>query len=453
MTFIPNTEADRQAMLAEIGVTSAHELFSVVPEEFRFPKLLLPPALSEMEVLREIERLSLENMAARDMPSFLGAGAYRHFIPSIVDSAVQRPEFATAYTPYQPEISQGTLQGHFEFQSMIALLTGMEAAVVSHYDGATAAAEAVIMAMGATRGKRRKAIVSPTLHPQFRAVIRTYTRGMGETIVGDDAPRGDLPALAGMIDEETACVIMQNPDFLGRIYAPAEMQSLADAAHEAGALFVVSANPISLGMLKPPGEYGADVVIGEGQPLGNPLNFGGPYLGIFATKLAHVRKVAGRIVGQTVDADGKTGYVLTLSSREQHIRREKASSNICSNQALNALAAAVYLSAMGRHGLRKVAELCYHKAHYAAQLVGEIRGFKVVPGAPFFHEFVVRCPIPVNEINNLLLREFGIIGGYDLGADYPDLADHMLICATEMNTRDDIENLANALRNIVKMLK
>ncbi len=303
---------------------------------------------------------------------------------------------------------------------MIAALTGMEASNVSHYDGATAVAEAVIMALQVGRNKRSKVVLSPTLHPQYREVVHTYTQGMGVQTVGENAAPGDLHALAALADRDTACVIVQNPDFLGRLYTPAEMQALADAVHAAGALFVVSADPISLGLFVPPGQYGADVVCGEGQPMGNALSFGGPYVGFFAMKLGEVRRSAGRIVGQTVDADGERGYVLTLSTREQHIRRDKASSNICTNQALNALAAAIYLAALGPSGLRTVAASCYHKAHYAAARIGQLPGFEIVK-PNFFHEFVVQCPLPVAEVNRRLLDEYGILGGYDLGNDYPEL--------------------------------
>jgi glycine dehydrogenase subunit 1 len=358
---------------------------------------------------------------------------------------IQRGEFYTAYTPYQPEISQGTLQAHFEYQSMMAALTGMEVANVSHYDGATAAAEAVIMALQVARGKRCKVVLSPALHPQYREVIHTYTQGMCLESSGQDSPLGDLAALAALVDGETACIVVQNPDFLGRLYTPAEMQALADATHAAGAQLVVSVDPISLGLFVPPGEYGADIVTGEGQPMGNSLSLGGPYLGFFAMKLSDVRKSAGRIVGQTVDANGERGYVLTLSTREQHIRREKASSNICTNQALNALAAAIYMAAMGKHGLRKAAELSYHKAHYAAGRIDALAGYSVASDGPFFKEFVVKCPRPVAEVNACLLDEYGIIGGYDLGKDYPALVDHMLLCVTEMNTRAQIDALVEGL--------
>ena len=448
MNYIPNTDADRTAMLAAVGVDSVADLFKDVPEKLRFPTLDLPLALSEMEVLQELQALAEENDDLGHVSCFLGAGAYNHFVPSVVDFILHRSEFFTAYTPYQPEISQGTLQAHFEYQSMICALTGMEVANVSHYDGATAVAEAVIMALQVGRGKRCKVVLSPTLHPQYRDVVRTYTQGMSIEVIGEDAPPGDMSALVALADKDAACVIVQNPDFLGRLYSPAEMQALADKVHAAGAIFVVSVDPISLGLFTPPGEYGADVVTGEGQPMGNPVSFGGPYLGFFATKLSEVRKSAGRIVGQTVDVDGKRGFVLTLSTREQHIRREKASSNICSNEALNALAAAIYMAAMGKYGLRKVAELSYHKAHYAAKLVGALPGYEVVSGGPFFKEFVVRCPAPIAEINQALLDEWGILGGYDLGNDYPALKDHMLLCVTEMISRAEIEELADALAEI-----
>jgi glycine dehydrogenase subunit 1 len=291
------------------------------------------------------------------------------------------------------------------------------------------------------------------LNPQYREVVHTYTQGMCVTTVGENAPLGDLNALADLVDKDAACVIVQNPDFLGRLYTPAEIQALADKVHAAGALFVVAVDPISLGLFTPPGHYGADVACGEGQPMGNPVSFGGPYVGFFSMKLGDVRKSAGRIVGQTVDVDAKRGFVLTLSTREQHIRRDKASSNICSNQALNALAAGIYMAAMGKHGLKKAAELSYHKAHYAASLIDQLEGYTVKSDGLFFKEFVVQCPLPVSEINERLLDEWGILGGYDLGDAYPELKDHMLICVTEMNSRAEIEALAEALADIVSPLQ
>ena len=447
MTYVPHSEEDRRAMLDAIGVHDMADLFTVVPEEVRYPPLRIPKAVSELEILRELEALSERNADLGHYSCFLGAGAYNHYVPSVVDHIISRSEFFTAYTPYQPELSQGTLQTIFEYQSMVCALTGMEVANASHYDGATSAAEAVIMALGTARGKRRKAVVSPYLHPEYRQTICTYTQGMGVEVVGDKNGVVGLDGLKALIDEQTACVIVQNPDFLGRLESPAILMALAEAAHAAGALFVVSVNPISLGLLVPPGEYGADIVIGEGQPLGNGLNFGGPYLGFFACREQYVRKMAGRLVGETVDVHGRRGYVLTLSTREQHIRREKATSNICTNEGLCALAASVYMVALGKCGLIQVAELCYHKAHYAAERIGKIRGFSVVGDKPFFNEFIVKCPMNPVDLNRRLLQE-GIVGGYDLANDYPELAGHMLFCVTEMNSRADIDHLVDTLAEV-----
>ncbi len=429
-------------MLAAIGVQSIDELFEAVPEFARFPELDLPPALSEMEVRWEMEMLADANLTA-DGPCFLGAGAYRHFVPAVVDAVISRGEFYTAYTPYQPEVSQGTLQAIFEYQSMICALTGMDASNASHYDGATATAEAVITAINVHRMKRRKVILSPFVHPEHRAVVRTYTQGMGLTVVGDEGT--DAAGLMDLLDKETACVIVQYPDFLGRIE---DLTSLAEAAHEVKALLIVVADPIALGLLTPPGAFGADIVVGEGQGMGAGLNFGGPYLGFFATRDKYVRKMAGRLVGQTVDTEGERGFVLTLSTREQHIRREKATSNICTNQGLIALAAAVYMAALGRCGMRQVAELCYHKAHYAQQRIVALEGFSPVDDVPFFKEFAVRCPHPAQEVNAHLLDEWGIIGGYDLGQAYAGWEDRMLLCVTEMNSREEIDVLVEALQEV-----
>lgn len=455
MPFIANTDAERAAMLAAVGVERIEDLFHDVPEAYRFPQLDLPEALSELEVVRELTALSSENENLDEFATFLGAGAYRHFVPTVVDFLAGRSEFYSAYTPYQPEVSQGTLQAIFEYQSMIAALTGMEASNASHYDGATATAEAVIMAINAVKGKRKRIVLSPTLNPQYREVVRTYTQGMGLQILGDhegDADRlaqdGDFHALLQLCDSSTACVVVQNPDFLGQVHSPAEMRDLADAVHAQGALLAVAVDPISLGMFAPPGQYGADIVMGEGQSLGNPLNFGGPYLGFFAMHLDDVRKSAGRIAGETVDEDGQTGYVLTLSTREQHIRRSRATSNICSNQALMALRACIYLSVMGKHGLRSVAEQCYHKAQYAATRIGMLPGYEIVGNKPFFKEFVVRCPVPVAEVKDILRTEWGILPGYDLTADYPELGQCLLVCVTEMNTREEIDDLVEALADV-----
>ena len=448
MRYTPNTEAERRAMMDAIGIEDIADLFEDIPTAHRFPDLQLPAPLTEMEVVREMGELAGENATLGQFASFLGAGAYRHFVPAVVDMVISRNEFYTAYTPYQPEISQGTLQAAFEYQSMVAALTGMDVANASHYDGATAVAEAAIMAINVARLRRKKIVISPTVNPMYRQVLRTYTQGMGLTIVGDEENDNDFHALLDHCDGDTAAVIVQNPDFLGQLHSPEEMQDLADAVHAHKALLVVATDPIALGLFTPPGRYGADIVTAEGQSLGNGLNFGGPYLGMFAFGNKLMRKSSGRLIGETVDVDDDPGFVLTLSTREQHIRRSKATSNICSNQALNALAAAAYLAVMGKHGLRKVAELSWHKAHYAAQRIGELEGYEILGEQPFFKEFMVHCPRPVGEINQFLLAEYGIIGGYDLSQDYPHLGDVMLVCVTEMNSRDEIDDLVDALNDV-----
>jgi glycine dehydrogenase subunit 1 len=445
--YIPHTDADRSAMLQTIGIEKLEDLFMDVPAKYRFPRLNLPPALSEMEAARELEEISLANEGVHDLDCFLGAGVYNHYIPAAVDAVIRRGEFLTAYTPYQPELSQGTLQAIFEYQSNVAALTGMEVSNASHYDGATAVAEAVNMAHANFRGKRNKVILSPALHPQYRQTVRTYTAG-SPVVIDGDGPEVDLHAppesLVPPIDMDTALVVVQNPDFFGRIY---DYTKLAEAAHALGALLAISVNPISLGMLKAPGLMNADIVTGEGQPLGIPLSYGGPYLGLFATRMEYVRKMAGRLTGETVDNRGQRAYVLTLTAREQHIRREKATSNICTNQGLMALASTVYMSLLGKNGLRQVAELCYHKAHYAANSIAALPGYSLWSPVPFFNEFVVKVPRPVSEINDHLL-DHDILGGYDLSQDYPNLPNHMLIAVTEMNTREQIDSLVQVLSEV-----
>jgi glycine dehydrogenase subunit 1 len=418
-SFIPHTDADRAEMLKAIGVGSIADLFADVPAKYRFPKLTLPQPLTEME-----------------------------YIPAGVDAILRRGEYYTAYTPYQPEISQGTLQAIFEYQSLIVALTGMEVSNASHYDGATALAEAVNMARVIHRGTRKKVVLSPGLHPQYRAVVHTYERGFDTQIIGEDADQSAGPdALADLIDENTGIVCVAYPDFFGRIY---DYAKLAEAAHAKGALLAVSVNPTALGLLKPPGEFGADIVTGEGQPLGIPLSFGGPYLGILATKQDYVRSLAGRLVGETQDSRGQRGYVLTLSTREQHIKREKASSNICTNQGLMMLAATVYTSLLGKQGLHQVAELCFHKAHYAAKAIGKLKGFRLkFPDTPFFHEFVVETPMPVKTLNAKLL-ERGIIGGYDLSQDYSGLKNCALFAVTEINSKEEIDFLVDSLAEVAR---
>jgi len=433
--YIANTDADRRAMLATIGVASSDELFADIPPEFRIEGLSLPPALSEPELARELSALAERNRPAGAMPCFLGGGAYRHFIPSVVGEVIGRSEFATAYTPYQAEISQGTLQTAFEFQSMVCELTGMDVANAGMYDGASALAEACLMAAGVT-GRQRIALLS-TVHPHSQAVTRTYAFGRGLTV---DVMPPDTLALS----EQHACLAVQNPNFFGCFE---DVDALEKAAHAAGALFVASVDPISLGLFRPPGEYAADIVVGDGQSLGVPLSYGGPYVGFFACRQQHLRQMPGRLVGRTTDAQGRTGYVLTLQTREQHIRRERATSNICTSQQLVALAATVYLAALGKQGLRQVAALCYHKAHYAADRIAALPGYSLACDGVFFKEFVVRCPSASGgpaEINRALLEQ-GIIGGLDVS---DQIAGGLLLCITELNTREEIDALAEGLGSV-----
>lgn len=445
MPYLPQTKSDTEKMFKAIGISSMKELFTELPKKYLYPKLNLPKAASEIEIMAELKELANQNVSADQASIFLGAGAYNHFVPSVIPALTSRGEFLTSYTPYQPEVSQGTLQAIFEYQTMAGKLLGMPVVNASHYDGATSTAEAAIMAVSVSNGKRKKVVVSPSVHPQYRETLRSYIPQSDVKIVGDEKADAKLSDLLKMLDKDTACLIIQNPDFFGELV---DVNGLADKVHAAGALLVVVATPIlSLGLLTPPGEYGADIVVAEGQPLGAGLNFGGPYLGVFATKNEFVRKMPGRLIGETTDTKGQRGYVLTLSTREQHIRREKATSNICSNQGLVALTASMYLSLMGKKGVREVAEQCYHKAHYAAAQIGKIKNFKLVTKGEFFNEFVVECPKPVRQVNQALLKK-QIIGGYDLGADYPNRKNQMLICVTEMNSRSQIDALVEALKAI-----
>jgi glycine cleavage system P protein (glycine dehydrogenase) subunit 1 len=451
MTYVPHTESERAEMLAVIGVGRTDGLFGAVPEHVRFPKLKLPPPCSELEIEREMQALAERNVGADPSASFLGAGTYHHYRPATVDYVLQRGEFYTAYTPYQPEVSQGVLQALFEYQSMMCRLTALEVSNASHYDGATALAEAVLLALGVGQGQRTKILLSPAVHPQYRAVVKTYLRGNpAALVVGDQVGGADLDQLKSQLDDSTAALVIQNPNFFGQ-FEPVD--GLAAAVHGAGALLIVVADPIALGRFRPPGAYGADIAVAEGQCLGIAPAFGGPHLGIMTTRMAHVRRLSGHLVGETVDTDGRRGYVLTLATREQHIRRAKATSNICTNSTVCALAAATYLATMGRNGLRQVAELCFQKSHYAAGKIGRLDGLSVnpqAPGKPFFKEFVVRLKQPVAAVNRHLREEFGIVGGYDLGGDYPHLQQHMLIAVTEVHTRAAIDQLVAALDQIAK---
>lgn len=422
MGYVPNTKKEQSEMLDYLGISSIDELFSKIPNSIRLKKELdLPEPKNEMEVLDELSSLSSKNIAGK--VSFLGAGSYNHFIPSVVKHVCSRSEFYTAYTPYQAEASQGTLQAIFEYQSMICNLTGMDVANASMYDGATAMAEAALLACAATR--RNEIVVSKTVHPAYREVLKTYAAGADKKVI-------EIAFGESNISENAACVIVQQPDFFGCIV---NLDGIAEKLHQNGTLFIVSVNPISLGILKPPD---ADIIVGEGQSLGNPQNFGGPGLGIFAVKEKYLRNIPGRLVGKTVDKEGKEAYCLTMQTREQHIRRERAGSNICSNEALCALAAAVYLSSLGSKGLKQVAETCSEKAHYLAD---KVKDKMLFPHAVFFNEFAIKLDKPVSEVNNKLL-ENNIIGGLDLGRFYPTLKNHMLIAVTEMMKKEDMEKFA-----------
>ncbi len=449
MPYVPHTDRDREDMLARIGVESVDDLLDAVPQAHRYPELNLGPALSEPEVLRLMTRLAERNRDVDHTISFAGAGAYNHFVPTAVSRITGRSEFYTSYTPYQPETSQGTLQSIYEFQTMVASLMGMDVANASMYDGATAAAEGALLAVHYTR--RRKVLVSRSFHPEWLRVIETFTSGMGLDIqpVGDEAEPWKLDAadVRKVIDDRTACVLVQYPNFFGAIE---DLQGLADAAHEAGALLAASTYPVALGLLRSPGELGADIATGEGQPLGNDLNYGGPYLGLFATRDKYVRYMPGRLVGATKDLEGNKGYVLTLQTREQHIRREKATSNICTNEALNALAATVYLALMGRQGLAEVARLSLNNAHYLATAIDRLPGWEVLTPRPFFNEFVVRCPVPASDVIAALLEQ-DILAGVDLGRFLPEHAEKLLVCATEMNTRAEMDVYVKALGGVRRL--
>jgi glycine dehydrogenase subunit 1 len=441
MRYIPNTKADRDLMLSVAGIKNIEELFSAIPNKVKTDNVGIIPqnGISEIELKKALESLANKNTNTKEKVSFLGGGSYNHFIPSTVSHIIGRSEFYTAYTPYQPEMSQGMLQSIFEYQSLICDLAGMDACNASMYDGATAMAEAAASAAHVTG--RKEILVSKAVNPNYRQVLKTYANGSGLDVVefGYDKTLG----VSGLIDAQkkisvkTACLILSNPNFFGCVEDVAEFSKLARSS---GALTIASIDPISLGILKRPGELGIDIAVGEGQSLGLPQSFGGPYLGIFAVKKEHLRLMPGRVVGETVDTKGQRGYVLTLQAREQHIRREKAFSNICSNEALCALAATVYLATMGKSGLREVAEQCLQKANYAKQRLSKLVAFK----SPSFKEFVIKTSKPVDQVNQKLL-ENNIIGGLDLGRFYPELKDHMLIAVTEMVNKEALNKLASII--------
>jgi glycine dehydrogenase subunit 1 len=431
-------------MLHQVGLNSAEELFDSIPRDLRLTRNLnTTRALSEIELLAGFEQLATRNPGARRI-SFLGAGAYQHYIPTIVDHIISRSEFFTAYTPYQPEISQGTLQAIFEFQTLVCQLTGMEVANASMYDGSTALAEAVLMAERVT--KRSKVIACGAIHPEYLEVITTYVQHAGIELLHApaDTETGQTSGALDLLDDKTAALVVQSPNFFGCIE---DVAALAEKAHAVGALLIVTiTEAMSLGLLKSPGACGADIVVAEGQSFGVPLSFGGPYVGLFATREKYARQIPGRLVGEAYDKEGRRGFVLTLATREQHIRREKATSNICTNEGLIALATTVYLETMGRRGLQEAAAQCAQKAAYTAKMIGGIEGFSIPFTGPRFNEFVVRAPVDAKQLLARLASERNITGGLPLSRYYPDRPNEFLVCVTELNSRADIDALVDGLR-------
>jgi len=444
MAFVPLTADERQAMLEEVGVTSVADLFVDIPADVRFPHLDVPPPLTELETVAKMSALAAKNQHVGQLACFVGAGYYNHYSPSVVSHLMGRSEFYTSYTPYQPEVSQGTLQYSFEFQSLVCDLFEMDVANSSVYDGASAAAEAVLMALRVAR--RDKVVLDGSVHPEYRSVIGSYLDGRGIDLVtsevGLDDGRLKRQPAADLIDGQTACVVIQQPDFFGTIR---DLATVAAKCREAGALLVyVVGDPVSLGLLKTPGGWGADIAVGEGQGLGLPLQYGGPGVGMMTCKQQHLRQLPGRIVGQTTDHDGRRGFVLTLQAREQHIRREKATSNICTSQTLLALGATIYLASMGPAGLRQAAGLSHKQTRKLADKIGELNGYRIVNDGPVFDEVTVLCPNDADGVRHAL-AERGIIGGYPLGREYPGLERGLVLCATERTTDADIDKLVAGL--------
>lgn len=444
--YLPMTDQDKKEMLDVIGVKTVDELFSDVPEKVRFKgDLNVEKDLSETELIRLMSELSEKNVNTKETPSFLGAGVYDHYIPSVVDAVISRSEFYTAYTPYQPEISQGELQAIFEFQSLISEITGMDVANSSMYDGPTSLAEAALLSVAQSRNT--KIILSEAVHPEARMVVKTYARGQRLEVVEVPAVNGmtDLEALKEMVDDQTASVIVQYPNFYGQVEPLKEIEAITRQSKKA--MFVVSSNPLSLGLLTPPGHFNADIVVGDCQVLGIPAAFGGPHCGYFTTSKKLMRKIPGRLVGETVDEEGRRGYVLTLQAREQHIRRDKATSNICSNQALNALASSVAMTALGKKGIHDIAHQNLQKAHYTANQL-KAAGLTVLFDGPYFNEFVVDCKKDIKSICRDLLKS-GFIGGYDLGQADEKMNNHMLIAVTEQRTKEEIDRFVEVLGGLV----
>lgn len=444
MTFNPHTVDDRLAMLEVTGAGAIEEFFAPVPQAVRFPHLDLPRALTEMEALDHLTDLSQRNATIKSDHVFLGAGSYRHFVPAAVGQILARGEFYTAYTPYQPEVAQGTLQVIYEFQSLIASLTGMDVANASMYDGATALAEGALMTVSLPK-KRTKIVVSGTVHPAYREVLHTYLEGLDlqvvELPVDPDGFMTTAEAILPFLGDDLACVVIQYPNFYGSIE---DVAAIAKCVHDHGSALVVATYPVPLGLLKPPGELGADIVAAEGQALGVAQSYGGPYVGLLAARQAYVRQMPGRLAGTTTDSSGKRGFVLTLQTREQHIRREKATSNICTNQGLMATAATVYMATLGAEGFREVASRSFQNAHYLADCIHKVPGYAIASKGAFFNEFVVSTPIPASHIIAELLQK-EILCGFDLKAVSPTLDHSLLVCATETNSRAGIERMVAAL--------
>jgi glycine dehydrogenase subunit 1 len=442
--YIPNSPDERAEMLHQLGAASIDSLFDSIPENLRLRQPLdVPAAMSEIELLKAFDEMGARNSAAGRV-SFLGGGAYSHYVPTIVDHLISRSEFFTAYTPYQPEISQGTLQSIFEFQTLVCQLTGMDIANASMYDGSTAMAEAVLMAERVTR--RSKVIASAAVHPQYLEVAQTYVQHAGielEQSLYCTETGTTLPDSLGAIDDKTAAVVVQSPNFFGCIE---DLQALSDKAHAHGALLIVAVTEaMSFGLLRSPGACGADIVVAEGQSFGVPLSFGGPYVGLFAIRDKYARQIPGRLVGEAFDKQGRRGFVLTLATREQHIRREKATSNICTNEGLIALASTIYLETMGRRGVQEAARQCTQKAHYAARAIGALEGFSLPFSGPFFNEFVVCAPVAASSMLDKLAREKGIDGGIALSRFDASRTNDFLVCVTETNTRAQIDALVAGL--------
>lgn len=445
MSYLPLTTAERKEMLQAIGKEQIDDLLQSVPRTLRNPKIELPAALSEHELENFFRELARSNVNTKDCLSFLGAGAYEHFIPSVVQTVISRSEFYTAYTPYQAEASQGTLQAIFEYQSLMCELTGMDFSNGSHYDGATAAAEAALMSISKTG--RKRILVARSLHPDYRKVLSAYlNRGGFELLEMPFSEEGSLSLdfLRERLDSSIASVLVSSPNFFGCVE---DLTGWSDLIHQSGALFCIVSNPLSMGYYKTPAEWGADISCGEAQPLGIPLSFGGPWLGYIAATQALLRQIPGRLVGMTQDAEGRRAFCLTLQAREQHIRRERASSNICTNQALCAIAACVYLAALGKEGIRTVAELNIENAEYLRSQLSALKGFRVLSHRDIFNEFAVACPKPVKEVNRALESRH-IIGGLDLERFYPELKNTMLLCVTETKSKSDIDRFVNVLKEM-----